>query len=94
MAAAASLALAVAIGHSLTTAGGSAVGAGASHDVHDATARSAQLCPLEGFCHGDWGEGMQNHLRCTLKDVLLDSYFIAQVLPRALGLRCLTPIAL
>jgi len=62
--------------------------------VHDATARSAQLCPLEGVCHGDWGEGMQNHLRCTLKDVLLDSYFIAQVLPRALGLRCLTPIAL
>jgi hypothetical protein len=49
---------------------------------------------LEGVCHGDWGEGMQNHLRCTLKDVLLDSYFIAQVLPRALGLRCLTPIAL
>jgi hypothetical protein len=49
---------------------------------------------LEGVCHGDWGEGRQNHLRCTLKDVLLDSYFIAQVLPRALGLRCRTPIAL
>ena len=65
----------------LTTACGSAFGAGASHDVHDATARSAQLCPLEGVCHGDWGEGMQNHLRCTLKDVLPGS--TATSLPRS-----------
>ena len=52
-----------------------------------------QTATLEGVCHGDWGGGRQGHLQCTLKDVLLDSYFIAQVLPRAMGLRCRTPFA-
>ena len=33
-------------------------------------------------CHGNWGEGGQN-LQCTVKEILLDSYFITQVSTRA-----------